>query len=449
MKTLALIVALCATSLVVGGAPIASGPLLPPASIGTKLYVADFTEDTVFVLEDLNTDGDCNDAGEIVSFFDTTSPDPNLHLATPRSLVMGPDGALYVGDANQDFILRLEDLDGDGTANQAGEATIFYDANSGAPGLVSVSNLAFDQEGFLYFTDTGTSGATDRVIAKIRDENRDGYCVTADGEVAIVYSRDTTTGTSIERTAGLIILPDGSLLGSDFDLDRLHLFRDTPGAEDGDANDVDEQPVVFDTAAGTTELNFAEHLALGLEESPGVRSIFINAGPTEDTIWRFRDDDLDGEFANPTETTVFWDTTQADGLVPANARTLVVDPTGSVWALEAGSGSVEEAIMILTDLNGDGDVNDAGEARVFADNSNLSGVEFGQPQGMALELDLVVPQLLFIRSDCNVDGGTDIGDAVFTLEILFSTPTVLDCEKGCDSNDDGNLDISDAIFTLS
>ncbi|MCA8962072.1 MAG: hypothetical protein KDC38_16210 [Planctomycetes bacterium] len=54
----------------------------------------------------------------------------------------------------------------------------------------------------------------------------------------------------------------------------------------------------------------------------------------------------------------------------------------------------------------------------------------------------------FVRCDCNRDGSGDIGDAIFTLGLLFmgGTPS---CADACDSNDDGSINIADVIYCLS
>lgn len=446
MTRLVVLALLALTPIASAQSPVTGDPVLPPSAIGDVLFVADFTADAVFALRDLNGDGDANDAGEIISYYDTTSPDPALHLATIRSLAIGPDGALYVGDANADFILRLEDIDGDGTANQAGEASIYYDAAGSAFGLTSISNMVFDADGYLYFSDTGTSSGTNRLVLRIRDDSGDGYCSEADSEVHLVYSRDTTTGTAIERPSGLAIDVDGSLIVSDYETDTLFRFVDTAGSEDGDADDAGEQELAFVSDPVGIALNFAEHIAFG----PGPeRPLLVNSGPVEDVIWRLVDTDGDRFYLNPDEVNAFWDITQSDGIIPANARTLAFTPSGVVFVIEAGSGAVEDAIVRLEDLNGDGDCNDAGEAAIYADNTNLSGIVFGQPQGMAWQLPAVAPPVVWIRGDCNADGAVNISDAITTLDGLFGSTVLDQCQDACDSNDDGNFDISDAIFSLA
>jgi hypothetical protein len=54
----------------------------------------------------------------------------------------------------------------------------------------------------------------------------------------------------------------------------------------------------------------------------------------------------------------------------------------------------------------------------------------------------------FIRADDNGDGGVDISDAVFGLDVLFLGGTAL-CLEAMDSNGDEQHDLSDAVYTLN
>src|SRR5262245_49691574 len=74
------------------------------------LLVLDASGTTVWRLEDLNLDGDWNDAGEVVLYriFPTTT--------TLTNLAVGPDGSVYVTDTAGDSVWRLQDLNGDGVA---------------------------------------------------------------------------------------------------------------------------------------------------------------------------------------------------------------------------------------------------------------------------------------------------------------------------------------------
>lgn len=65
-------------------------------------------------------------------------------------------------------------------------------------------------------------------------------------------------------------------------------------------------------------------------------------------------------------------------------------------------------------------------------------------------LGALIGESPFVRGDCNVDGGADIGDVVFLLSYLFpssQTASVL-CLDACDANDNGTLNIADAVHIL-
>ena len=129
--------------------------------------------------------------------------------------------------------------------------------------------------------------------------------------------------------------------------------------------------------------------------------------------------DGDGQILNPGETSVFWDTSQADGLIPGVAFRLAVDAEGSVFVCDGGqsTANVNDQILRLKDGNGDGDANDTGEARVFLDNSNQSGISFSFIIGLAFEIPENTGPVYthFVRGDCNNDGGGDIADAIHLL----------------------------------
>ncbi len=55
---------------------------------------------------------------------------------------------------------------------------------------------------------------------------------------------------------------------------------------------------------------------------------------------------------------------------------------------------------------------------------------------------------LYTRGDVNVDGETDLADAVFTLLHLFASGDTPPCLKSADTNDTGDVDLADAVFLL-
>jgi hypothetical protein len=54
----------------------------------------------------------------------------------------------------------------------------------------------------------------------------------------------------------------------------------------------------------------------------------------------------------------------------------------------------------------------------------------------------------FVRGDASADSETDISDAVFVLQYLFSGKAAPSCEDAADADDNGALEITDAVYLL-
>lgn len=121
-----------------------------------------------------------------------------------------------------------------------------------------------------------------------------------------------------------------------------------------------------------------------------------------------------------------------DSSLPPSGDHHIVDLHYSVMSSPSDSSSVDfvgtlGTPPVLVELS-----SDTGE---FIDPTTISGS--------------VGPGAAFSRGDCNDDAQFNIGDAVFLLGVLFSTPDTPNCVDACDANDDGAFDISDGIKILS
>ncbi|MEM7262890.1 MAG: right-handed parallel beta-helix repeat-containing protein [Planctomycetota bacterium] len=67
----------------------------------------------------------------------------------------------------------------------------------------------------------------------------------------------------------------------------------------------------------------------------------------------------------------------------------------------------------------------------------------------AVDLGYHYQAIVFVRSDCNSDGLSDISDSVSALAVLFSSSLTPGCMDACDTNDDGVFDIADPVAHLS
>ncbi len=168
----------------------ASGLATPTNNIFTveqtsdkSVFVGDGNADAVYRLRDLNRDGDANDAGEAAVWLDANNAE-GLALVTPNGIAEGPDGAIYITNAGvtsspDDVVYRTEDLNGDGDANDAGEATVWLDlqtiqlAGGGTLGSAAVPfDIVFDGE-VAYVNDL-TGGSVVDIIHRIEDLDGNG-----------------------------------------------------------------------------------------------------------------------------------------------------------------------------------------------------------------------------------------------------------------------------------
>lgn len=172
-----------------------------------SVYIGDGTSDAVYRLTDTNNDGDAQDAGEATVWFSAENAG-GLSTITPKGIAEGGDGAIYVSNAGttstpQDAIYRTVDMNGDGDANDEGEATVWLDVQT----IIDTSvpfDLSFD--GNVAYLNDLTGTATD-VIYRIEDVNGDGTIQT--DEVTNFISDDMNFGAPVDISSAVSV--DGSL----------------------------------------------------------------------------------------------------------------------------------------------------------------------------------------------------------------------------------------------
>lgn len=186
----------------------ASGLASPTENVFTLLqasdravYAGDGDTDAVYRLIDRNNDGDANDAGEASLWFSEANA-AGFTLPTPNGLAEGADGAIYIVNAGvssrpSDSIYRTVDLNGDGDANDAGEATVWLNlqsvvATSSPYELVFSGNVA-------YLLDP--SGAAPDTIWRIEDRDGSGT-IEAASEVTAFAVKETAFGAPLDFSLG-------------------------------------------------------------------------------------------------------------------------------------------------------------------------------------------------------------------------------------------------------
>lgn len=217
--------------------------------LGNRLLVADTgTLDAILALEDLNGDGDANDDGEVLAFYDDTAP--GLDLSSPNGLALAPDGSVFVADdgASVLAIVRLFDLNGDGDANDDGEATVYYDQSGAGPSIADPESIAVDLAGVVFVGDT----ATGRIVRMV-DSNGDGDALDA-GEASTYYEGNSPA--ALEDLDSLQVDSLGGVYAIDENTGVILYLIDLNS--DGDALDSLEATIFLAGAgAGVSDINDA------------------------------------------------------------------------------------------------------------------------------------------------------------------------------------------------
>ncbi len=207
------------------------------------IAVSDTSEDSVILFRDFNGDGDFEDDGEYWRFFDGR-PGGNasgLLMIAANGIVYQPStGAWWVASANtavgSDHILRLVDLNGDGDANDAGEALEYWIAPGGVTGDYIPQAVAVAPGGAVYYLDVGSTGAIQKGVYRIIDANNDGDALDpGDGPVPFFLP---PTGAATSFFWCLELAADGWFYTADTGNEIVWRFKDLNG--DGDAHDAGE-----------------------------------------------------------------------------------------------------------------------------------------------------------------------------------------------------------------
>jgi hypothetical protein len=402
----------------------AGGPAVPPGT----LVVCDSTDDRLVALTDRNGSASAEQAvpGEIVVFYDDSSPGPDLSV--PSHVAVGPGGDVMVLDGGTvDVVLRLQPLNGDGDANDAGEVSVFYDASTGGPRLFTPNTFIMLPNGASYVSD---DGSTAKRLLRFIDANGDRDALDP-GEAMIVYDATALSVPVLEDIESLAAFGDGHLIGGDTTRKALFEFRDLNG--DSDFLDLDEVRLFFQSEG---DLLLGDLDAIAVQG----RVVFV-ADEDTGTILTLSDGNGNGNAADPGEARVFLD---------ATASVRVTDVNDFI-ALEGGGllvvDGAKDAVFFVADRNGDGDALDEGEVSPWLIDD---GTTFSTPQGLAFVPGAAPPPPGdFIRAEVTGDERLDISDPVATLNFLFLGAELAVCPDALDADDSGLVNISDAVYSLN
>jgi hypothetical protein len=205
------------------GGPKLSTPNTLIAGADGAYYIADDskTANGIVWIKDLDGNGDALGVDEAKVVYDGSALSLPL-LEDIEALAWSPNGTLFAGDTTLAQIYALRDTNGDGDFLDAGEAALFYQG-SGDLLLVDVETLVFSN-GALY-----ACSKKDGRIFRLEDRNGDGDAEDA-GEAVLFLGKDASlsVGSAMDATA----LPGGGLLVLDNSKDSVLGVVDSSGDGD-------------------------------------------------------------------------------------------------------------------------------------------------------------------------------------------------------------------------
>ncbi len=395
------------------------------------ILVSDQTVDSVVLTRDLNGDGDCDDAGEIIEFFSANNAsglvDPTTNTFT---IFQSASGYIYTADGNADAVFRLRDQNGDGDAEDAGEANVWFDlSNADGWSVTSPNGIWEAADGALYIFNAGTLTTPPDAIYRTEDLNDDGDANDPGEATMWMHVQD--------------LVPDSSGFEIVF-LDGVAYWADLVGGEADTifrAEDVD----------GDGQIKAGEFIVLIDEDNIYGCPVSFNLTADSDYLYvigsqfsgdpqvvaRLKDLDGSGTIDSDDECVIVWD----ESAVPApyelgSTFSIAVGPMGTLAVTSNGSSDADN-VFLLADLNQDGDYMEAGETIPWA---------VADMVGDFVDRARAVEFILGEEPDCpgDLDGDLDVDQS--DLGLLLAS---YDLDDGGDVDGDGDTDQSDLGVLLA
>ncbi len=288
---------------------IGSIPLDEPICITSDpddtFFVGDVGRHIVLAINDRDGDGDANDAGENVLYFDGDPNSPSFNgsgivMLAPRSLGLRFFNRLWVanektGPLDHSSILFLEDHNADGDANDPGEAVEYYvPAPGGAIGDSVPAHVDQGIDGHVYFLEDGTTGARSKGVYELTDIDGSG-AIDQPNEATLFWAPPTQPLPA--ELASFDQQDDGAWTVLDRANRRVYRMRDAN--DDG-------------VISNSTELVLWWSLPLGLDlydiaVSNAWGDLYTGNQAPQDELYRVIDIDQSGVIQDPNEPKVVYD----------------------------------------------------------------------------------------------------------------------------------------------
>lgn len=297
------------------GAYVWSSPWAIATAVDGTVYASDVGTDAIYALRDGNGDGDANDPGEHRIFFDGTNA-AGLPIPQAYGLTVDAIGRVFVAvnnassPAGPDRILKLEDLNADGDALDANEATDYYSlpGTTGALALSIPTKVVVGPDGNVYYTEAGT-GFT-KGVWRLVDSNQNGHCNDA-GEASLFW---TPPFTASPNYWALAVDASGHFLVADHS-NNEQVWR----AQDANQNGTIEpaEQTLFHQSTGSFWYDV-------VVRDDG--SVLLSDSDTTDKVTALRDLNADGDALDLGETTLAYFATTASQAIATRGAAMLRAP---------------------------------------------------------------------------------------------------------------------------
>ncbi|MEM6714212.1 MAG: hypothetical protein AAF622_04005 [Cyanobacteria bacterium P01_C01_bin.147] len=406
------------------------------------IFLGDQGLDKIFLTQDLTGDGDANDPLEVAVYFDGTNASG---FASPTGNVLtifqSPTGLFY-GDGDTDSVYRLLDLNEDGDALDAGEASLWFGDSPATP-LPTPNGIAQGSDDAIYIVNAGTRSSPADAVYRTQDLNGDGDALDS-GESAIWLDLQTLNPSSsafdIEFIGDVAYISD--LVGGDDDV----IYR----AEDRNGNNVIDEGeanvFIQDGNAFGVPLDFG--IAVD-EEAVYTWESLDFAGPQ--SVYRLSDQNGSGSIDAANEAVEVWNTDALPvGFEVFSGFSIALGPDKELVITSNGR-DAEDNLFRLVDTNGDGDYLDAAETIPYLATS-LTGIFPERPRSVEYAQSVPILEIGLFDAQTNrlitrlQEGSEVLLSEVISKDITIST-LVPDASPFAGQVESMILDLNQGQFT--
>jgi hypothetical protein len=346
------------------------------------LLASDTQLEAIFLLRDFNGNGTATDVDETTVYVDATNLSGEAQVSgNVFAIVQAIDGSVYVGEGDSDTVYRVRDLNGDGDAQDKGEVVVWFRSTPEFP-IPSPNGIGFDSTGAVYILTAGVASiGVPTAVFRTVDTDGDGTATGA-GEVTLWLDAPALIGASTPFELSFIgdVAHFGDLRGGAADaIIRAHDADGDHTISAGELNVFIEDGNPFGVPCSFSAAS--DGVALYVHES--------TASVSPQRLFRLEDLNSNTVIDAAEETREMWNELRVPaGLSFANSFAIAVGPPG-MMAVSSNGSETQDNVYLLRDLDGSGDFLQQGETTAFQQGNadgfaeNVRAIQFIAPPGCA------------------------------------------------------------------